>query len=107
MEGGVASPLLADIALNVLDWHLHERGCRFVRYADDFVVLCRGEGQAKEVPALIPYPLMPAGVAIAGGNRWQRHVPASGLLMPRSTSRTAIYGITNNTNTVILKYAMP
>jgi RNA-directed DNA polymerase len=52
-QGGVASPLLGNIALNVLDWHLHEHGCRFVRYADDFVVLCRSEGEAKEVLALI------------------------------------------------------
>ena len=34
-QGGVASPLLANIALNVLDWQLHEHGFRFVRYADD------------------------------------------------------------------------
>lgn len=47
-QGGVASPLLANIALNRLDWHLHERGFRFVRYADDFVVLCQSESQAKE-----------------------------------------------------------
>jgi group II intron reverse transcriptase/maturase len=47
-QGGVASPLLANIALNVLDWHLHEQGFRFVRYADDFVVLCRSEQEAKE-----------------------------------------------------------
>lgn len=47
-QGGVASPLLANIALNLLDWHLHNRGYRFVRYADDFVVLCRSESQAKE-----------------------------------------------------------
>jgi len=47
-QGGVASPLLANIALNVLDWHLHERGFHFVRYADDFVVLCRSEDEAKE-----------------------------------------------------------
>ena len=36
-QGGVVSPLLANIALNVLDRHLHEHGYRFVRYADDFV----------------------------------------------------------------------
>jgi group II intron reverse transcriptase/maturase len=47
-QGGVASPLLANIALNLLDWHLHERGFRFVRYADDFVVLCQSEAEAKE-----------------------------------------------------------
>jgi group II intron reverse transcriptase/maturase len=47
-QGGVLSPLLANIALNFLDWHLDGRGYRFVRYADDFVVLCRTERQAKE-----------------------------------------------------------
>jgi group II intron reverse transcriptase/maturase len=52
-QGGVASPLLANIALNVLDWHLQERGFRFVRYADDFVVLCRSEQEAKEALALV------------------------------------------------------
>jgi len=54
-QGGVASPLLANIALNVLDWHLHERGFRFVRYADDFVVLCRSEDEAKEALTLVEH----------------------------------------------------
>jgi group II intron reverse transcriptase/maturase len=52
-QGGVASPLLANIALNILDWHLHEHGYRFVRYADDFVVLCRSEDEAKEALGLV------------------------------------------------------
>jgi RNA-directed DNA polymerase len=52
-QGGVVSPLLANIALNVLDWHLHEHGLRFVRYADDFVVLCQSEHEAKEALALV------------------------------------------------------
>ncbi|MFV2068714.1 MAG: reverse transcriptase domain-containing protein [Pirellulales bacterium] len=46
--GGVISPLLANIVLNRLDWHLHEAGFRFARYADDFVVLCRHKRQAQE-----------------------------------------------------------
>jgi group II intron reverse transcriptase/maturase len=54
-QGGVASPLLANIALNVLDWHLHENGFRFVRYADDFVVLCRSENEAKEALTLVEH----------------------------------------------------
>ena len=54
-QGGVASPILANIALNVLDWHLHEHGYRFVRYADDFVVLCRSENEAKEALALVEH----------------------------------------------------
>jgi len=52
-QGGVFSPLLANIALNVLDQFLEEHGYYFVRYADDFVVLCRTEAQAKEALALI------------------------------------------------------
>jgi hypothetical protein len=31
-----------------LDWQLHQTGYRFVRYADDFVLLCRNERQAQE-----------------------------------------------------------
>ena len=47
-QGGVISPLLANIVLNRLDWRLHEAGYHFVRYADDFVVLCRDKRQAQE-----------------------------------------------------------
>ena len=52
-QGGVASPLLANIALNILDWYLHEQGFCFVRYADDFVVLCQSEDKAKEALGLV------------------------------------------------------
>jgi len=47
-QGGVISPLLANIVLNYLDWQLDAAGYRFVRYADDFVVLCRDRRQAQE-----------------------------------------------------------
>ncbi len=47
-QGGVISPLLANIVLNRLDWQLHKAGYRFARYADDFVVLCRNKQQAQE-----------------------------------------------------------
>ncbi len=52
-QGGVISPLLANIVLNHLDWHLDRAGLRFVRYADDFVVLCQSPEQAKEALALV------------------------------------------------------
>lgn len=52
-QGGVFSPLLANIALNVLDQFLEERGYHFVRYADDFVILCRTQAQAEEALTLI------------------------------------------------------
>ena len=50
-QGGVISPLLANIYLDVLDL-LWERQCRhlgeLVRYADDAVVLCRSKADAEE-----------------------------------------------------------
>ena len=47
-QGGVISPLLANIVLNRLDRQLHKAGYCFARYADDFVVLCRHGRQAQE-----------------------------------------------------------
>ena len=52
-QGGVISPLLANIVLNRLDWRLHEAGYHFVRYADDFVVLCRDQQQAQEALGVV------------------------------------------------------
>lgn len=46
-QGGVISPLLANIVLNQLDWQLHAQGFNFVRYADDFVVICQSHTQAE------------------------------------------------------------
>jgi len=50
-QGGVISPLLANIYLHELD-RTWERECKYlgllVRYCDDFVVMCRTESQARE-----------------------------------------------------------
>ena len=48
-QGGVISPLLANVYLDALDWKLHFGGWELVRYADDFVILCRTKAQAEEV----------------------------------------------------------
>jgi len=47
-QGAVVSPLLSNIYLNGLDWQMAERGFEMVRYADDFIVLCRNQQQAQE-----------------------------------------------------------
>jgi group II intron reverse transcriptase/maturase len=52
-QGGVVSPLLANIVLNHLDWRLHEAGFRFARYADDFVVVCQDQREAQEALDLV------------------------------------------------------
>ena len=45
-QGGVISPLLANIYLDPLDWLMAGLGFEMVRYADDMVVLCRSEEEA-------------------------------------------------------------
>ena len=52
-QGGVISPLLANITLNHLDWFMEELGFYFVRYADDFVILCKTETEAKKALELV------------------------------------------------------
>jgi len=42
-QGGPLSPLLSNIYLHELDRELERRGHRFVRYADDFIVLVKSE----------------------------------------------------------------
>jgi RNA-directed DNA polymerase len=53
-QGGVISPLLANIYLHVLDAELSARGVgELVRYADDGVVLCRSAAQASAARAAV------------------------------------------------------
>jgi RNA-directed DNA polymerase len=46
-RGAVISPLLANLYLHPLDRLIEEGGWRMVRYADDFVILCRTKAEAK------------------------------------------------------------
>ena len=46
-QGGPLSPLLSNIMLNELDRELEKRGHRFVRYADDLVILCKSKRSAQ------------------------------------------------------------
>jgi RNA-directed DNA polymerase len=48
-QGGPLSPLLSNIMLNELDWELEDRGHKFVRYADDMVILCKSSRSAKRI----------------------------------------------------------
>ena len=50
-QGGVFSPLSGNIVLNYLDWKLDKSGYKFVRYADDIVILCKDHEQAKNALA--------------------------------------------------------
>ena len=46
-QGGVISPLLANIYLNEFDQEMKRRNYRIVRYADDIVILCRSKAAAE------------------------------------------------------------
>lgn len=48
-QGGNLSPLLSNIMLNELDKELEKRGLRFVRYADDCIIMVKSEMAANRV----------------------------------------------------------
>lgn len=52
-QGAVISPLLGNLYLHDLDVLMQTEGHRMVRYADDFVVLCRSQPEADAVLAKI------------------------------------------------------
>ena len=52
-QGGPLSPLLANIVLDDLDKELECRGHRFVRYADDFIILVKSQRAGQRVMSSI------------------------------------------------------
>ena len=55
-QGGPLSPLLSNIMLNELDKELERRGHRFVRYADDLIILCKSKRSAyRTLEKILPY----------------------------------------------------
>lgn len=64
-QGGVISPLLANIYLHVLDTELTRRNVgELVRYADDGVVLCRSAAQAEHALAAVGETLTGLGLRL-------------------------------------------
>ena len=47
-QGAVISPLLSNIYLDSLDHYMAEKKIEMVRYADDFIILCRSEKEAEK-----------------------------------------------------------
>lgn len=52
-QGAVISPLLANIYLHPVDVAMQRAGIEMVRYADDFVILCKNEEDAREALKLL------------------------------------------------------
>jgi RNA-directed DNA polymerase len=52
-QGAVLSPLLSNVYLHQLDLTMHRNGYKMIRYADDWVVLCRSMKEAKAALSLM------------------------------------------------------
>jgi RNA-directed DNA polymerase len=63
-QGAVLSPLLSNIYLDPLDHLMAERGFEMVRYADDFVILCRTREEAEAALALVQQSVAEAGLTL-------------------------------------------
>lgn len=64
-QGGVISPLLANLYLNELDWELEKEGLAFVRYADDSVVFARDKEELEKAERVVKRVLEELGLELA------------------------------------------
>jgi RNA-directed DNA polymerase len=63
-QGAVLSPLLSNIYLDPLDHQMAAEGHEMVRYADDFVIVCRNEREAEEALAKVRQWVTKAGLEL-------------------------------------------
>ena len=66
-QGGVISPLLANIYLNEMDWELDLHGIRFVRYADDFLIFAKTKEEIQKAIGITKDKLKELGLEISEG----------------------------------------
>lgn len=64
-QGGVISPLLANIYLNELDWEWDLNGIRFVRYADDFLLFAKTKESIEKAASLTKEKLTELGLEVS------------------------------------------
>lgn len=64
-QGGVISPLLANIYLNELDWELDAHNIRFVRYADDFLLFAKTKEDIQKAECVTEAKLQELGLEIS------------------------------------------
>jgi RNA-directed DNA polymerase len=63
-QGAVISPLLSNLYLDPLDQQMARQGYEMVRYADDFVILCRSEAEARAARAEVQAWTASAGLTL-------------------------------------------
>jgi RNA-directed DNA polymerase len=63
-QGAVISPLLANVYLDPLDHRMEEQGYAMIRYADDFVILCRSREEAERALQVVQTWVAEAGLTL-------------------------------------------
>jgi len=63
-QGAVLSPMLANLYLNPLDYQMAEQGYEMIRYADDFVILCKTPAEAEQALAIVQQWVNEAGLTL-------------------------------------------
>ncbi len=93
-QGSALSPLLANLYLDELDQRIHGRGIRIIRFADDFVVLCKKRDSAEEALDEVEAVLGELGLELHdGGTRvldFDRGFEFLGQLFVRSLTLTQV-----------------
>lgn len=63
-QGAVLSPMLSNLYLNPLDHHMAAQGYEMIRYADDFVILCKTQAEAEQALEVIKQWVTAAGLTL-------------------------------------------
>lgn len=78
-QGAVISPLLSNIYLDPLDHRMAEAGFEMMRYADDFVILCRKRDEADQALALVRQWTAEAGLTLHPEKTHVAHAVSAGF----------------------------
>ena len=101
-QGAVISPLLSNLYLDPLDHQMAQAGIEMVRYADDFILLCRNETEARHALELVRIWTTSVGLVLhpekthvvdasqRGGFDFLGYHFERGLRWPRKKSRTKL-----------------
>lgn len=73
-QGGIISPLLANIFLHAMDEELESKGISWVRYADDFLLMCETREGAEAALELVRGILGRLGLALSPEKTRIRHL---------------------------------
>lgn len=98
-QGGVLSPLFANIYLHEMDRQLTGQGLALVRYADDFVICCRRKAQAQAAQQAAARALARLGLELHPYKTGLRHFDQGFAWLGYFFIRNEFYRLAGGTNT--------